>query len=243
MIGRVPRIAAYALATIVALVGVAIAAILAIDRFAEEYPDRFRYVGVWIEDTLGIGDLADHFAVALELDRPEALLRRLLRHDGAVETEIAGHTLLTLAFDSPPTRAVSPQTLAVILEAGADPNRRDADGRLPIVEAGRYTDPARLAQLLDHGASADGRDHRGYHAVDVVRSGQSSDLGAFVGLLLDHGFDPCALVRPPLPESAVAKPLRVWLAERKLPDLAARAEAACAAKGGGRDGAAAAPAH
>ena len=229
MIGPTPRRTSIGLAAVLAAVaGIAIASLVAIDRFAESYPDQFRYVGVWIEDALGLGDTADHFVVALELDGPEALVRRLLRHDGAIEAEVYGHTLLTLAFDSPPERAVSPETLAVLVEAGADPNRRDPNGRLPIVEAGRYADPAHLASLLDHGADPHGTDAWNNHALDRACTSRCVDLAAFVRLLLDHGLDPCTIVHRRWTDPPAEWPLATWLVDRGLADLSTRAAAACA---------------
>lgn len=242
MIRGILRAMAIGLATLAALAGTAVAALFALDSFVAEYPQQSRWAQVWIEDALGLGDAADHFVVAFELDRPEPLVRRLLRHDGAVATEVYGHTLLTVAFDSPPGRAVSPETLVVLLEAGADPNRRDPDGRLPIVEAARYGDPALLAPLLDHGADPYAVDRWGDHVLDCACSLRCIDRSGFVRLLLDRGFDPCTIVRPAIPTwvsdeavRPVEKPLAIWLAAHGLADLADRAATACAAKtsGGG----------
>jgi hypothetical protein len=228
------RVTAIGLATLAALAGIVVAALFALDHFVAEYPQQSRRVQVWIEDALGIGDPSDHFVVAFELDRPEALVSRLLQHEGSAAIEVYGHTLLTLAFDSPPARAIAPETIALVLEAGADPNRRDADGRLPIVEAGRFGDPARLAPLLDHGADPNGVDGWGAHVLDRACSSRCIDLGGFVRLLLDHGFDPCTIVRPTVPtwvgDTAVRpieEPLSNWLVARGLADLADRAQAAC----------------
>lgn len=65
---------------------------------------------------------------------------------------------------------------------------------------------------------------------DRVSAERRRDDDAMITVLLDHGLDPCAIVRPPSRKAPIEEPLSARLAERGLADLAERAATACRAK-------------
>ncbi|TBW37042.1 hypothetical protein EYW49_12900 [Siculibacillus lacustris] len=84
--------------------------------------------------------------------------------------------------------------------------------------------------LLAAGANPNARNSGGEGLLDLLgETAFGPDRGMIWPLLLDRGFDPCTGLRGP----DGTRPLHFRLTDLDLPDLAARAEAACAAKGVG----------
>ncbi len=88
----------------------------------------------------------------------------------------------------------SAEWVQACLEAGADPNARDADGNTPLhrLDGSSGTDVAVALLLLAAGADPNARNNQGNTPLyEVVRSGNSSDLELVV-VLLEAGADPNA---------------------------------------------------
>src|SRR5262249_20246724 len=65
--------------------------------------------------------------------------------------------------------ARSPEVVAALVQAGADPNLRAADGRTPLTRVVLGATPQAVEQLLRAGADPGARSSAGHTAADVVR--------------------------------------------------------------------------
>jgi hypothetical protein len=230
---RVLKIFGIALASLVGLFAVFYGALVAYDECHDRWPQQTDLALVWTMDLLGVAEPEERYAFALELDGGSGLMRWMHWWGFDPNRPMYRHTPLTGALDllfAPP----SPDKLVVILDAGGDPNRADADGRLPLVMAAAQGRSVLLTVLLDRGAAPNSRDRAGDGVLDRLCAYGCDDKPRSIALLLDRGLDPCTTVRrrAGLPER-YGVPLSDWLAAEKLPDLARRAEAACAAKRAG----------
>ncbi len=231
---RVLRIYGVALASVIVSFVVFVGGLVAFDECHERWPQQTELALVWTMEILGIGDGEQRYVTALHLDGGAALMARMHAHGFDPNRRMGAETPLSLALGFSFGEALRPEKLAVILDAGADPNLTDGLGYPPIVMAAHLGVVEHLRLLLDHGARPNVVDPTGRTAVDHLGSRGSDFVGVAVALLLDRGLDPCTTVRrrAGLPERYGVS-LSDWLAAEKLPDLARRAEAACAAKRAG----------
>lgn len=214
----------------------------ALDEAWARWPRQTELVELWGREILRIGRPTYRYTGAMVGDGGEGLMRFMHRAGFDPDAEVAEWTVLTFALDIPPGDTVSPAKLAIVLEAGADPDRRDGRGASPIVLAASNGRIEHLRLLLDHGARPDATSSWGANVLDGLADRDVLFVADAVDLLLSRGLDPCATVGA-TGDVAIRRPMAAHLAAIGLPDLAARAEAACAARGGGRDGGGAPPAH
>ena len=203
--------------------------IIAYDAARERWPQQADLAELWVRELLGIGLPTERYGGALVTDGGESLMRFMHRRGFDPETTLGGVTALTAALDMPPGSAVAPERLAVLLDAGADPDRRAPDGHLPLAIAATNGTVRHVRLLLDHGAAPNGIDATGRGVLDGL-SLRRSDAAEIVTLLLDRGLDPCTLLAPSPSVGPTARPLPAALAEQGYDALATRARVACAAK-------------
>lgn len=152
--------------------------------------------------------------------------------------------------------------MQMLLAAGADPNRRDGRGQLPLVSMMAWSDYDRARLLLEHGADPNLTVAGGYSAVTGIFSTLPAErVEDYVHLFLAHGLDPCFVVERGRSEKKVVAPSSPWegferpsddtrprrtddeyiwlplsldayLARRGYPALAEEVRALCAAKTG-----------
>ena len=83
---------------------------------------------------------------------------------------------------------LTPEDVLTCLDAGADPNARDSNGRTPLQwAAGNSDNPAVLAALLDAGADPNARDKRGWTPLHWAT--RNNENPAVLAALLDAGAD------------------------------------------------------
>ncbi|MCE1237484.1 MAG: ankyrin repeat domain-containing protein [Hyphomicrobiales bacterium] len=122
-----------------------------------------------------------------------------------------------------------PGQLRVLLAHGALPNAVDGHGETVMDGLAQQSHIADSSVRVLREASGSQEDLAIRRArADSSERKRHAEESESMTLLLDHGLDPCAGVRP-RPDVA-RMPLAVWLARRRLPDLADRAATACAAK-------------
>ncbi len=233
---RVPKIFGVALASLIVSFAVFYGAVVAYDAYEERHQREAAVLELWVGEILRLHDWEWRYVAAVATPGAESVVKWIHWWGLDPNGPIRDFTPLTMALDHPDIK-VRPETLTVILEAGADPNRRDAGGRLPIVMVADRGFPELLDILLAHGADPNARDGEGLGVLDSLCVDGCRDTPRSVALLLDRGLDPCTTVRrrAGLPER-LGVPLSDWLAAENLPDLAHRAEAACAAKRAGTSG-------
>ncbi len=230
---RVPKIFGVALASLIVSFAVFYGAVVAYDAYEERHQVEAAVFELWVGEILRLHDREWRYVAAVATPGAESVLKWILWWGLDPNGPIRDCTPLTVALDYPEIYT-TPEKIAAILDAGADPNRRDGAGRLPIVLAGEQSWPALFTLLLDHGADPNARDGEGLGVLDNLCVSWCRDTPGSIALLLDRGLDPCTMVRRwagTRERSGV--PLSDWLAAEKLPDLARRAEAACAAKAAG----------
>ena len=84
--------------------------------------------------------------------------------------------------------SLTPEDVLACLEAGADPNALDSNGRTPLQwAAGNSDDPAVLTALLDAGADPNARDKRGWTPLHWAT--RNNENPAVLAALLDAGAD------------------------------------------------------
>jgi ankyrin repeat protein len=130
----------------------------------------------------GDGTTALHWA-AFHDDPASAKL--LLAAGAKVEaiTRVGAITPLLMA-----ARNGSPVVTAVLLNAGADANRANAEGTTPLMQAAASGSVETLKLLLDRGAVVDAKDRA--HAQTALMFAASLNRAAAVKFLLAHGADP-----------------------------------------------------
>ena len=84
----------------------------------------------------------------------------------------------------------SSAAIAVLLDAGADPETRNVDGRTPLHLAANDGGPENVDALLDAGANVEARDHLGMTPLHLAADSCRSP--AVIAVLLDAGADPKA---------------------------------------------------
>lgn len=105
-----------------------------------------------------------------------------------------GYTPLThMAFK--PWASAPIDVMEMLLAAGADPNRRDGLGRLPLVRFMAWSDYDRARLLIEHGADPNLTEDGGSSAVTGIFSTLPAEhVEDYVDLFLSHGLDPCFVV-------------------------------------------------
>jgi ankyrin repeat protein len=116
------------------------------------------------------GDTAVHVAAAAS---DPAIIRTLVERGGPVDaTNRRGAQPLHYAVDGTPRsgRATDAQrqTVAVLIELGADPNAADKNGTTPLLRAIRNRNAAAVEALLDRGADPRARNKRGSTATQLA---------------------------------------------------------------------------
>ena len=84
----------------------------------------------------------------------------------------------------------NPTIVRLLLQAGADPDALDDDGRTPLHWGANNSNPMVVTHLLDAGADLNARDNKGYTALHWAAA--HSGNGRVVKVLLDRGADPFA---------------------------------------------------
>ncbi len=142
--------------------------------------------------------------------------------------------LTSMAFKPWATAPI--KVMRLLLATGADPNRRDGRGELPIVSYMAWSDLARTRLLLEAGADPNLTEENGLSVVHGIFSTlPPQHVQVYVHLFLTYGLDPCfpvatlAMGEPP----GLPVPLSDHLAERGYPELGAEVAALCTAKTGG----------
>lgn len=129
------------------------------------------------------------------------LLRELIARGVDLNAERAGLTpLLAATRDSWHGR---PEAVMTLLANGADPAHADSEGNTPLHHAGRSTDPAVAALLLDAGATIDALNHDGVSPLGMAcaagnwrlakflieRGAKAEPVGGQPALLFAAGFE------------------------------------------------------
>jgi len=135
------------------------------------------------------------------LKSPDPFVRAVREGDiAAVRRELARGTSVdgrSPAFPWERPRAVplveavrhgQPAVVAVLLEAGADPNRADSGGCTPLIAAVESNDPTMVTRLLDSGADPNLR--VGRESATALQRAAYRGAIEVVQLLLEHGADP-----------------------------------------------------
>lgn len=85
------------------------------------------------------------------------------------------------------------QTLALLVEAGADINATDSNGQTALHRACDYMRKEQIPALLQMGAAVNGLNHYGQRPIDELMDNygyRNEDMPALVSALLAHGADP-----------------------------------------------------
>lgn len=113
----------------------------------------------------------------------DGAVKRLLESGAKVDGDSDAFTALTQA-----ARAGSEKTAAVLLKAGADPNRPARDGRMPLMLAARGGFDEVVRVLIENGADVNGRNTE--DGSTALMWSANNGYKRIVEYLVDHGADP-----------------------------------------------------
>jgi uncharacterized protein len=117
-----------------------------------------------------------HLAAAFAT--PEAV--QLLLQHGAKVDAIARNPQANQPLHAALALSRDPETIKLLLAAGADPNARQAGGFTPLFSAATANRRDLAELLIAQGASAQARDDRGKTAADFVRERGNEELAAWL---------------------------------------------------------------